>query len=133
MAHPPHRGFTMILIQASSTVDPGLVWLQFVRGLVPAVPDFSSKRSSERRRPEGDDQHSIINQAKASFSPYVLVKMLLKTGEKSALFDKKSTTNFGLPFCFFPFPFLASKWLLKYAAFALQKAKKRRQKTRPQP
>ena len=47
--------------------------------------------------------------AKASFSAYVLVKCLLnaRTGEKSALHfsTKKSTTNFGLPFCFFPFPF----------------------------
>ena len=60
--------------------------------------------------------------AKASFSAYVLVKNLLKTGEKVHFSTKKSTTNFGLPFCFFLFPFFASKWL-KYAVFALQKAK----------
>ena len=60
--------------------------------------------------------------AKASFSAYVLVKILLKTGEKVHFSTKKSTTNFGLPFSFFPFPFFASKWL-KYAVFAFQKAK----------
>ena len=61
--------------------------------------------------------------AKASFSAYVLVKNLLKTWEKVHFSTKKSTTNSGLPFCFFPFAFFfASKWL-KYAVFALQKAK----------
>ena len=69
--------------------------------------------------------------AKASFSAYVLVKCLLKIGEKVHFSTKKSTTNSGLPFCFFPFPFFASKWL-KYAVFAFQKPK-RRQKTRPPP
>ena len=63
-----------------------------------------------------------MNLAKASFSAYVLVKMLLKTGEKVHFSTEKSTTNFGLPFCFFPFPLFASKWL-KYAVFAFQKAK----------
>ena len=63
-----------------------------------------------------------IKMAKASFSAYVLVKSLLKTGEKVHFSTKKSTTKFGLPFCFFPFPFFASKWLT-YAVFALQKAK----------
>ena len=48
--------------------------------------------------------------AKAAFSAYLLVKHLLKIGEKVHFSTKKSTTNFGLPFCFFPFPFLASKW-----------------------
>ena len=60
--------------------------------------------------------------AKASFSAYVLVKNLLKTGEKVHFSTQKSTTNFGRPFCFFPFPFFASKWL-KCAVFALQKGK----------
>ena len=64
-----------------------------------------------------------IYMAKASFSAYVLVKVLLKTGEKVHFPTKKSTTDFGLPFCFFPFPFFASKWL-KYVVFALQKDKK---------
>ena len=61
--------------------------------------------------------------AKASFSAYVLGIMLLKPGEKVHFSTKKSATNFGLPFCFFPFTFFASKWL-KYTVFALQKAKK---------
>ena len=47
----------------------------------------------------------------------------IKTGEKVHFSTKKSTTNFGLPFCFFLFPLFSSKWL-KYAVFALQKAKK---------
>ena len=64
-----------------------------------------------------------MGMAKASFSAYVLGKHLLKTGEEVYFLGKKSTTNFGRPFCSFPFPFLASKWL-KYAVFALQKAKK---------
>ena len=64
----------------------------------------------------------LIIMAKASFSAYVLVKSLLKTGEKVQFSTKKSTTNFGHPFCFFPFPFFASKWL-KYAVFAFQKGK----------
>ena len=61
--------------------------------------------------------------AKASFSAYVLGKNLLKTGEKVYFSTKKSATNFGRPFCSFPFPFFASKWL-KYAVFAFQKPKK---------
>ena len=75
-----------------------------------------------------------IFSAKASFSAYVLVKMLLKTGEKVHFSTKESTTNFGLPFCFFPFPFFASKWL-KYAVLkkSLAESQKRRQKTRPPP
>ena len=83
------------------------------------------KRSQNRHfrgRPvQGDlarNQH--IYTAKASFSAYVLVKKLL--GKVCTSRPKKSTTNFGLPFCFFPFPCFASKWL-KYAVFALQKAK----------
>ena len=73
--------------------------------------------------------------AKASFSAYFLViKMLLKTGEKVHFLTQKSTTNFGLPFCFFPFPFFASK-CPNYAVFALQKLKSQtsRQKTSPPP
>ena len=61
--------------------------------------------------------------AKASFSAYVLGKKLLKTGEKVNVLTKKNTTNFGLPFCFLPFPFFAPKWL-KYAVLALHKGKK---------
>ena len=64
-----------------------------------------------------------IYMAKASFSAYVLVKNVLKIEEKVHFSTKKSTTNFGLPFCFFPFPFFASKWL-KYAVFAFKKPKK---------
>ena len=41
---------------------------------------------------------------------------------KTALFDQKSMTNFGRPFCSFPFLFLASKWQ-KYAVHAFQKGK----------
>ena len=71
-----------------------------------------------------ESQHRTIYiyMAKASFSAYVLGKHLLKTGEKVQFSTKKNTTNFGLPFCFFPSPFFASKWL-KYAVFAFQKAK----------
>ena len=58
--------------------------------------------------------------AKASFSAYVLSNVLLKSGEKVHFSTKKSTTNFGRPFCSFPFPLFASKWL-KYAVFAFQK------------
>ena len=48
----------------------------------------------------------IIYVAKASFPAYVLVKNFFKTGEKVHFSTKKSTTNFGLPFCSFPFLFL---------------------------
>ena len=61
--------------------------------------------------------------AKASFSAYVLGNNLLKAGEKVYFSTKKSTTNFGRPFCSFPFPFLASKWQ-KYAVFAFQKPRR---------
>ena len=61
--------------------------------------------------------------AKASFSVYLLGKMLLKTGGKVHFSTQKSTTYFGHPFCSFPFPFLPSKWL-KYAVFGFQKAKR---------
>ena len=61
--------------------------------------------------------------AKASFSAYVLGKNVLKTGGKVYFSTKETTTNFGRPFCSFPFPCFASKWL-KYAVFAFQKAKK---------
>ena len=63
-----------------------------------------------------------IFMAKASFSAYVLGKNVLKTGEKVHFSTKNSTTNFGGPFCSFPFPCFASKWL--YAVFAFQKRKK---------
>ena len=82
----------------------------------------------------GDDVLAIyiyIYMAKASFSAYVLVKICLTLGKKVHFSTKKSTTIFGLPFCFFPFPFLASKWL-KYAVFPCKKPKSR-QKTRPLP
>ena len=65
--------------------------------------------------------------AKASFSAYLLGKILLKTGEKVHFSTQKSTTNFGRPFFSVPCPFLASK-SLKYAVFAFQKAKKVRRK-----
>ena len=75
----------------------------------------------------GDDAHSPSNLqkyiAKASFSAYLLGKHLPKTWEKGHLLTQKSTTNFGRPFCSFPFPFLASKWL-KYAVLAFQSAKR---------
>ena len=61
--------------------------------------------------------------AKASFSAYVLGNVLLKAGEKVHFSTKKSTTDFGRPFCSFPFPFFASKWL-KYAVFTVQKGKR---------
>ena len=61
--------------------------------------------------------------AKASFSAYVLGKILLKTGGKVHFFDQKKHDQFWSSFCFFPFPFFASKWL-KYAVFAFQKAQK---------
>ena len=60
--------------------------------------------------------------AKASFSAYLLGKNLLETGEKVHFSTKKSTTNFGRPFCSFPFPFFALKWL-KYVVFAVQSQK----------
>ena len=69
--------------------------------------------------------------AKASFSAYVFVEKLLKIGE-NPLFDQKSTTNFGLPCCFFPFPFFCLK-MAKMCCFCLAKSQKRRQKTRPPP
>ena len=69
--------------------------------------------------------------AKASFSAYVLVKILLTTGEKVHLSTKKSTTNFGFPFCFFPFPFFLK--MTKMCCFCLAKSQKRRQRTRPPP
>ena len=79
------------------------------------VPNKPLTKIDRRKNP-------LEKMAKASFSAYVLVNNLLKTGEKVHFSTKKSTTNFGLPFCFFPFPFFASKWL-KYAVFAFQKAK----------
>ena len=76
------------------------------------------------------ERSPLKNMAKASFSAYALVKNALKIGEK-VHFSTKKSTSFGLPFCFFPFPFFASKWL-KYAVFfCLVKSQKGRQKTRP--
>ena len=62
--------------------------------------------------------------ATASFSAYVLVKKLLKTGEKVHFSPtKKKHDQFWSSFLFLPFSlFFASKWL-RYAVFALQKAK----------
>ena len=61
--------------------------------------------------------------AKASFSAYVLGNILLTTAEKVHFLARKSTTNFGRPFCSFPFPLFASKWL-KYAVLPFEKPKK---------
>ena len=60
--------------------------------------------------------------AKASFSAYVLVNNLLKTGERVHFSTKKCTTNFGRPFCFFPFPYFCFK-MAKICCFCLAKAK----------
>ena len=49
-----------------------------------------------------------IYMAKASFSAYVLGKILLRTQEKAHFSTKKSTTNFGRAFRSFPFPRFAS-------------------------
>ena len=54
---------------------------------------------------------------------YLLGKRLLKTGEKVHFSTKKSTTDFGHPFCSFPLPFFASKWP-KYPVSAFQEGKK---------
>ena len=70
--------------------------------------------------------------AKASFSAYVLVKILLKTGEKVHFSTKKSTTNFGLPFLFIPFSLFCLE-MAKICCFYLAKSQKSRQKTRPPP
>ena len=75
---------------------------------------------------------SIFLLAKASFSAYVLVKHVLKTGEKVHFSTKKSTTNFGLRFCFFPFLFFCLK-MAKICCFRIAKSKKSRQKTGPPP
>ena len=98
-----------------------------IRWGIKFLPRGASKYAAPPSSPEkkllarnGGGAYIIL--AKASFSAYVLVKMLLKTGEKVHFSTKKCATNFGLPFCFFPFPFFAPKWL-KYAVFALQKAK----------
>ena len=60
--------------------------------------------------------------AKASFSAYVLGKNLLKTGDTVHFSTKKSTTNFGLPFCSFPFPFCLK--MAKICCFCLAKSQK---------
>ena len=71
--------------------------------------------------------------AKASFSAYVLVKILLKTGEKVHFSTKKKHDRFWSSFLFLPFSLLlVSKWPT-YAVFALQNSQKCRQKTRPPP
>ena len=51
------------------------------------------------------------------------MQVFAKTGEKVHFSTKKSTTNFGHPFCSSPFPFFAPKWL-KYVVFAFQKPEK---------
>ena len=76
--------------------------------------------------------HIYIYMAKPSFSAYVLGKKLLETGEKLHFLTEKSTTNFGRPFCSFPFPLFASK-MAKICCFCLSKRQKGRQKTRPPP
>ena len=68
--------------------------------------------------------------AEASFSAYVLGKILLQIGKRTC-FNHKSTTNFGRVFSF-PFPFLSPRWPKQLYLF-LKKAKTRRQKTRPPP
>ena len=55
--------------------------------------------------------------------------MCLKLGE-NVLFDRKKHDQFWSSFLFLPFPFVCPKWL-KYTAFAFQKPKQGRQKTRP--
>ena len=97
----------------------------------PALHRFDISSTSYRienpRNPE--NRRKMAN---ASFSAYVLVKNLRKTGEKCTFLTKKSTTNFGLPFCFFPFPVFCLK-MAKICCFCLAKSQKRRQKTRPPP
>ena len=73
-----------------------------------------------------------IYMPKASFSAYVLVKILLKTGEKSALFDQKMRDQFWSSFLFLPFSLFCPK-MAKICCFCLAKSQKRRQKTRPPP
>ena len=67
---------------------------------------------------------------KASFSAYILGKNLPKFGAKVHFATTKSTTNFGLPFCFFPFPFFFCLEMAKICCFCLPKG---RQKARPPP
>ena len=71
----------------------------------------------------GNRSQGIIFVAKASFSAYLLGKISLETGGKVHFSTKKSTTKFGRPFCSFPFPIFALKWL-KVAVFAIQEGKK---------
>ena len=73
-----------------------------------------------------------IYMAKASFSAYVLLKKRLRTAEKVHFLAQKSATNFGLPFCSFPFPLFRLK-MVKMFCFCLSKSQKSRQKTRPPP
>ena len=69
--------------------------------------------------------------AKASFSAYVLVKILLKTGEKVHFSTKKARPI--LVFLFFlPFSLFCLK-IAKMCCFRHSKSQNRRQKTRPPP
>ena len=89
------------------------------------IPVCLLMHAQKRPSPRGRERYGGLRYkqaAKASFSAYLLGTVLLKIGEKVHFSTKKSTTNFGRPFCSFPFPFFASKWL-KYAVFAFQKAK----------
>ena len=96
----------------------------------PAVHSFQSPRHAGIDR--GQELNTSFSwweirpwkkMAEASFSAYVLVKMLLKTGEKVHFSTKKKHDQFWSSFFFLPFSlFFASKWL-KHAVFAFQKAK----------
>ena len=86
----------------------------------PRLARSHPKRTELDRNGPKRTEMDQIGRVKASFSAYVLVKKLLKNWGKSALFgQKKNTTNFGLPFCFVPFPFFFCLKMAKMCCFCL--------------